>query len=378
MRAPGRSTAIALLATAGFLPGLILCTARRVDAVGVQQAVFRAADGTAYQVITAVPPLGSGGDEVRLTTIGASGLGTTACTSGQPLAGHQISALGGVHPPLQQLLGYGNVVRTGILTPNDINTVMFDMSFGGRVGLGTGAAALTVCASPFDCMAQPNVQTTVALNSSAGGVPAACIADGIAATCDAPATGDAFGFNSTATGYPPLCTSSDVTVNSTVCASPPSDGFTLRAGQAIVFIYDTAPTDAFFTSFGGFLVDTNTVGSICPMSSEIVAPVSGNTGGGCGCESPTNTPAMTPSATSAPTITPTVTVTRTPTATLYPPRIGIQPLFGASGGQRKRACRGPILRRYDNSAVYPDYPPGDGPRAGLIDPSVSVCKQWSD
>ena len=268
-------------------------------------------------------PLGSGGDEVRLTSIAGSTLGSTSCTSGQPSAGQSVSALGGVHPPLQALHGYDKIVRTAILTPNDINAVGFDMHFGGRLVLGSGGTALTVCGHNFDCTGQSNVQAPVGLDSSAGGIPPACIADGVAATCDSPTAANTFAFNLTSSGSPPTCTiPANTTVNSTVCGAPPTDGFTLKAGQAVVFIYDsTLSMDAFFTSYGGFLIDTNGVGSVCPRANAIVAPLSGNQGSSAPAmptRTPTSTPTVTPTTTPTSTWTSTATPTATPTETATP------------------------------------------------------------
>jgi hypothetical protein len=56
---------------------------------------------------------------------------------------------------------------------------------------------------------------------ASGGVPAACIANGVAADCECPLIRNIFAFGVSASGSPPVCdTLSDLTVNTTVYAYP--------------------------------------------------------------------------------------------------------------------------------------------------------------
>src|SRR4029453_6071624 len=94
----------------------------------------------------------------------------------------------------------------------------------------------------FDCNGQPGaiVPAAGSLGLAGGGVPAACIANGVAADCETPLIRNVLAFGLTAAGDPPVCNdASQVTVDSTVCNTPPTDGFNLPAGSAILFIYDS-------------------------------------------------------------------------------------------------------------------------------------------
>ena len=103
------------------------------------QTVFRASDGTAYQVIQ--PDTSAGTDHTRVTTIGGSSDGIGGCNLSQGMTGGAAQAVAGVLQGLQVLHPYDQIVRTAILTTNIANPntdVNFDPSFGGRVILGTG------------------------------------------------------------------------------------------------------------------------------------------------------------------------------------------------------------------------------------------------
>ena len=100
---------------------------------------------------------------------------------------------------------------------------------------------MNVCKDAFDCTGELNVQGTVALSSATGGVPKACIANGVNAGCDLANLRNVFAFGLAETGNPPTCTNpANATVNTTVCAAEPTDGFELTPPQAIVIIYDRA------------------------------------------------------------------------------------------------------------------------------------------
>ena len=321
----------------------VLLAATATTAKAQTQTLFRADDGTAYQVLRTIPPLGLGATHVTFTSIGGSASGVGSCLGPGSADGDLVSAVGGANPAeFQALHPYNQIVRTAILVPNDITTLTFDEREGGRVSLGISNAdcigagaplpcctdagtgtcqALDVCKNASDCMGQPDVQGTMDLDVASPGVPAACIANGATADCEIPITRNTFAFGLAATGSPPVCTTpADVTVNSMICDPAPTDGFTLDDGGAIVFIYDSSLACRGFTGvYGGFLTsDTFEAMDICPASetNRIVAAaaeIESSSSEGC----PTTTPTEAgPSST--PTATPTQMVTSTPSSITTP------------------------------------------------------------
>lgn len=297
--------------------GLVILSAATAGAQ-ITQTVFRADDGTAYQVIQ--PDTSAGTDHTRVTSIGGSEDGIGGCNFSQGMMGGAAQAVAGVLQGLQVLHNYDEIVRSRIVATNILNPntdVNFDESFGGRVTLGTGAGALNVCKNAFDCNGEINVQPVFPL-SSTDGAPAACIANGVNAGCDLANLRNVFAFDLPASGSPPTCdTPANVTVNTTVCAAEPTNGFQLDEGEAIVFIYDTSLAgQGFSVGSAGFGI---TGGAMAPCAAAglvfnaqaalITAPAQqGPT------ETPTNTPSNT--ATNTATLTPTPTETATATNTL--------------------------------------------------------------
>jgi hypothetical protein len=282
----------------------------------IQESLFRAGDGTAYQVLTA-SNLGGGAENIRLTTLAGSIQGAGSCAATSGMQGQSTSAIGGVIEPQMSLHPYGQITRTIILTPNDISEINFDSAFGGRVSIGTGAGALNICHTASDCTGEPNVQTLVPLSSNTGGVPPACIATGRQAECDNFNNRTVFGFGVAASGDPPVCTDpTQVTVNSTVCGAQPADGFTVGSGQAIVFVYNsTLQQDGFAVATGGFGISTDLVNNPnCPNPNSIVS-ATGDNDSQPAPPPPTNTPTNTATNTATFTLTPTNTPTQTNTAT---------------------------------------------------------------
>jgi hypothetical protein len=296
----------------------------------INQIELRADDGTAYQVIS-INLIGTGAEEGRITTLAGSATGLGGCDVSEGMKGDRAEAIAGVLAPIQILHPYDQIVRTAILTPNN-SALSFDESFGGRLTLGTGGSALNICKDAFDCTAQSNVQPVVPLSSATGGVPAACIANGVAAgqQCDGSTQRNVFGFPATPSDSPPDCNSaSDITADTTICAPEPMDGFSLANGEVVIFIYDSSLLGlGFSVGAGGFGIDTdgiNTPG--CGMNSVVSAqdalqslpapPLPSRTPSNTPTQTqtPADTPTNTPSATPTSTFTNTPTDTPTPTAT---------------------------------------------------------------
>jgi hypothetical protein len=224
----------------------------------LEQQLFRADDGTAYQVVAV--EAGSTAP-VRVTTLAGSIAGIGVCEMTPPaIPGQPVSAVAGTLAPGVALHPYDLVRRTAVIVPNDAATA-FAPDFGGRLVIGTGAGAVTVCSSAFDCIGQQNVLPLVRLDSATGGVPAACIANGLTAACDGTNVRDAFAFGVPSQGAPPICTDpSTVTVDSTLCAAAPADGFTLHGGELLVLIYGDLAMSSFSAGVAGFGVSAQAAG----------------------------------------------------------------------------------------------------------------------
>jgi hypothetical protein len=267
------------------------------------------------------------------------------------MSGGVAQAVAGAQVGLQQLHPYNQIVRTFVLDTNIVNPgmdVTFDPSFGGRVTLGTGAGAKNVCKDLFDCMGESNPQTLVPLNSNMGGVQPACIANGVNAGCDGVNQRDLFAFNLPASGSPPVCNNpGSVTVDTTICAAEPVDGFPLNVNgvnpQVIVFVYNgNLQATGFQVGAAGFGISGGAV-SPCAAAGQVLnaqvllqsQPFP---------PSPTSTPSNTPSptvtgtgtpfgtATATGTITRTPTITNTPEATRTRPGIPVIPSPASPGG----------------------------------------------
>lgn len=305
-----RSTFVAAAGMAAFTVSLAGAAAAQIS-----ETLFRAADGTSYQVLRA-DGLGGGADALRITTIAAATAGAGSCSQAGSFPTDPVAAVGGVIPPAMTLFPFTAVSRTAILTPTAIGALSFTHTFGGRVTLGTGPGALNVCLDAFDCSGQANVQTLVGLASDQGGVPAACVAEGISAGCDFGTQRDAYAF-ATANdgGSPPACTSA-VTVDTTQCAAAPADGFTLQQGQAIVLVYDAPADHGFAVAVGGFGIDA-TGDSACAGIDRVVS-TSSNNNSQPAPPPPTATPASTSTSTATAAATSTATPTRTATPTNTP------------------------------------------------------------
>src|SRR5215472_6426753 len=180
-----------------FALSLVVSAATTVNAQ--THTLDRADDGTAYQLIREIPPLGAGADATQITSIGGSIGGLGSCVQIGSMPGQPVAGVGGPNPAIvnQILFPYNQVHRSAILVPNSM-AVNFDPSFGGRLTLGTGAGAIDICKDPIDCPAL--APTPVLLSSSSGGVPPACVANGVAATCDGGNIRNVFAFNLPATG----------------------------------------------------------------------------------------------------------------------------------------------------------------------------------
>lgn len=278
------------------------------------QSLYRAADGTAYQLVRAVAPVGGGAEKQRITSLRGSVTGGGGCSVSGAVAGQVASSVVGALPPGQTLHGYDQIRRTAILVPNSVTTISFDAGNGGRLTLGSGGGAIDVCRVAGDCPAGGT--EIVPLSSGSGGVPPACLASTVSSACDGATQRSTFAFGVPASGSPPVCNSSaNVTTSTFVCAPEPSDGFALQAGQAVVFVYNgTLAGQGFGVGVAGFGIDTNGANSPGCAAGSVVSAASRNESS-AGPPLPTRTPTATATYTFTPTRTATFTATATHTRT---------------------------------------------------------------
>jgi hypothetical protein len=225
----------------------------------LRQQQFRAADCTAYQLVSVDAGPAT---EVRVTTLAGSASGVGVCQMPAPAnPGEVLSAVAGTLAPPGVLHPYNLVARTAVFMPNDA-VVAFTPDAGGRLVIGSGAGAVAVCSTSVDCMNQQNVLALVGLDSASGGVPPACVASGLNAACDGSNVRDAFAFGVASLGNPPICTfPSGVTTTTTLCAAPPTDGFTLHGGESLVIVYGDLEASGFSAGVAGFDVSARSAGA---------------------------------------------------------------------------------------------------------------------
>ena len=301
----------------GILAFAWLCVSLAVPARAQLTMSFtqRATDGTVYQVIAVPPgPLSVGAEEVRVTTVAGGVAGLTSCTSITGSQNAPARAAAGAEVGIGQVLhSLASVQRTTVLAPAPFQ-VTFDPGGSGRLVLGAGGSAFQVCRNGALCTGSEIVASLVPLTTGDVNVPPGCVASNFSAGCSS-ALLTAYGFNLDSNNDG-VCDASPTT-STNVCASPPSDGFSIPTGGMIVFVYDGALANTGFSvGAGGFGVDTN--GANQPgCSTNSVVSADGQTQSAPPppppTETPTNTPTETP--TSTPTFTPTHTPTSTPTQT---------------------------------------------------------------
>lgn len=314
LRAAGAARAVLLV-------GLVLVCGRGVASAQFTQSEFRAADGTAYQLVRVVAPVGAGADRQRITSLSGSSTGSGGCSVSGAGAGQVASSVVGAFPPGQVLHNFDSIKRTAILVPSNVTSISFEQNNGGRLTIGSGAGAVHVCRVPGDCPGS-NSAPIVPLTSGTGGVPPACIARGVSTACDGSNLRNTIAFGVPASGSPPVCSSTaNVTTSTFVCAPEPSDGFPLQPGQAVVFIYNGSLAGlGFGVGAAGFGIDTNGSNSPGCAAGSVVSAASRNDSNAApplptSTPTPTSTSTFTPTRTSTFTATPTHTATFTPTAT---------------------------------------------------------------
>ncbi|MBI3783666.1 MAG: hypothetical protein HY270_09705 [Deltaproteobacteria bacterium] len=226
----------------------------------------RAQDGTVYEIISVpnLPSLFGGAEEVRITTLGGSVNGFQTCsqsgTANQPVkAGSGVDTGAG-----QALHPLSATFRTTVLNVVDPSNVSFTAIGSGRLVIGSTGNQFEVCRESNYCLGHSPIATVSSITQSDANVPAACVAS-LTAACGSLTT-LGFGLASNGTN----CTAMP-TVSTTICGPRPTDGFTVRKGQAIVIIYNhSLSMQGFSVGAAGFGVDTDNIRGVNCSGSNVV------------------------------------------------------------------------------------------------------------
>lgn len=229
----------------------------------LEQQVFRANDGTVYQLIEVVPqdrsPGGPGTH--RITTLAGSLGAVETCASGQGTQqGTPLTAVAGSKDTLSLSL----IRRTDILRPNNFGAPRFDPHGSGKLLLGAAAGTIEICNDPNLCVLH-------ALSRDAGGIPPACVARLAAGSyCQTEKVPEVIAFGLPHSGD--LCNdATQVSVMTQTCfGAGPLRGFDLKPGEVVVFVYKPG-REAFAVGAGGFALAADESNSLGCAARQIIS-----------------------------------------------------------------------------------------------------------
>ena len=223
-----------------------------INAIGVdfQQQLFRALDGTVYQVLRGVPISFPKAESYVLSTLAGSTGSITACQSQQPL-----SAVVGVPTVVGQGLYTGTTLYTRRF--DGVTQAEFRDSNAGVLTLDNGAGGFNVCRVATDCPAGTSEPLITALSVFPTGTEDLCLAAGIDAV---EASCSNFLLDTIGFGHPASCSFPGPPPQPCVprCAAPPSTsgpssgGLSLTATQAFVIVYTPPAASSFTLGVAGF------------------------------------------------------------------------------------------------------------------------------
>lgn len=223
------------------------------------QTLYRASDGTAYQFLQTVgfaraldsraPRDPANGEVYRINSVaGSSSSQITACPGVGGAPGERLFVYTGVVAP-GMIHPIAATERTGVLIKPTVNDPSFAPQGSGRLTIGSGPSALNICAAAADCDVEGTAVPLVPISATAGSIAAGCEAAGMP-PCG-PAQALAFGLPSDEGDQ---CTA-EPTAETTICGAVPADGFSLSAGQAVVFVYEDLGAVPFNAGFSYMSVD---------------------------------------------------------------------------------------------------------------------------
>ena len=243
-----------------------------VRGVDLQQQLFRAADGTTYQLLRAVPTdVPNGLQSYRVTGLASAAAGLNTCTP-QSVGGTK--AIIGANA----LFDFAAIRKTAVIEPNATDIATFNSAGSGQLTVGAGLGGTSICSEATDCSETPSV-SLVSLVADSGGVPEACVAGAVPnALCEGLPVGSQLAFGVASGGVPPVCTNlGAVTVENPPCEFPPADGFTLEAGQVVVFVYGSS-LEGFSIAAAAFGISNSEQG-VCPAGRVVDGAVLRNDSG---------------------------------------------------------------------------------------------------
>jgi hypothetical protein len=235
------------------------------------QVLYRAADGTAYQFIQTVgfarslnPRDPANGEVYRINSVaGSSSAEIKQCTAFGAAPGERVFVYTGAISG-GMIDSVATTARTAVLTKPTVDDPIFDPQGSGRLTIGSGPSALNVCAAAADCDSAGVTVPLDPVTESGGGLASACkaAAHPPCSQTNGPYEALSFGLPSDAGGQ---C-SAEPTTEATICSPAPADGFSLSAGQAVVFVYrDASAAAAFSAGFSFFSIDFDGLNTLdCP------------------------------------------------------------------------------------------------------------------
>ncbi len=228
-----------------FARAVTLDAAQTTDNDGFRQTVFRATDGTVYQILQNVNANQLlGAEDFQVTTLVGSQVEAEDCSLSGAFDAFAVSASRFAFDPGRVVKSTRIADATG--SPPCINPQGNDGA--GGVCIGPDCSSTCTCPSGGTCTAFTKaVGTSLA---TATDLPAASLAtlslSTLGQVCSGFAGGKTYTFG---TGVP--------TTEAKNCDPVPADGFALLNGKAVIFAYDVPLGTSFSLGYGGFPIDRN-------------------------------------------------------------------------------------------------------------------------
>ena len=237
---------------------------------------WRADNGEVYQMLQfrAGEDLGSGLEEILVTSVVASGSVATACATpvGDGVFRSPVEAV--AFGPVAGLWPLAMSYKSQLI--GDASPPCFDASAGGgagRVCVGPGCTSLCECVDDNACF-QFSRREGVSLGEASPGVPQAQLITGLRLRQSVCRVDNSFSYAFGA--------ASAITTKTGLCGEPPADGFRLSGaasafdggtpGTTIIFAYQATPSDLISVAAAGYGIDSDGVNPVgCRTAGRVVA-----------------------------------------------------------------------------------------------------------
>ena len=209
---------------------------------GFRQAVFRAANGTTYQVLQNVAAAAAlGAEDFQVTTLvgSADALGACEVQAEPGVSGEAVvAAVSGA------AIGSGLVVKSSHIA--DVSVPCFDPRGDGAVCIGAECTNACQCPAGAACALFTQADGFAVARPTTDIAPAKVVADltDLGKFCSGFQGAMTYGFG---LGGP--------TTQASLCAPVPQDGFALPRGTSVIFAYQTPLATRFSVGYAGFPVD---------------------------------------------------------------------------------------------------------------------------